>query len=467
MLFNTAQYALFLAAVLIVFRTLPRSWRSNWLLLASLVFYGLWIPVYLLLFVAVLAVNYVLAIAIDRYPGRRWPLAASVGGTLGVLGYFKYRIFFAENLKWLTASATAGGDLSPLFLPLGISFYSFQIIALNVDLFRRQIPLPPSFARYALFIAFFPQLIAGPILRGSEFLSQLDFGGFPTSERTRRGVWLLVVGLAKKVILGDFLLAPFVEGVFAHPGMGGAPAHLLAVYSTAFLIYCDFSGYSDMARGSACLFGFDLPRNFAEPFLSRNPAEFWRRWHMTLSRWLRDYLYIPLGGNRGGSARTLINLTLTMVLGGLWHGASWNFVLWGALHGLLLVAHRLWTNGRGDDRLPWQLIDVGKVTVVFHATCLLWVLFRAPDLSSAATIYRTLLVGDWSGQWPLFQILVVSLCAAAHVVERWVTAEADTLLATTANSSVAAVAEGAMLGGLLALSVLCNGTGGSFIYFQF
>ena len=354
MLFNTAQFAIFFVALLWVYRLLPRGGRNGWLLGASLLFYTLWIPSYLMLLLIDIGVNYALLRGMVRSARPRLYFVASLVFTLGLLACFKYAAFAVETLGPL--AHVLGGAEPPIpevLLPLGISFYSFQILALQIDAYRGDFEAPRSFPRYALFVCFFPQLVAGPILRGREFLPQLERGGELQPERTRRGLWLIASGVVKKVIVGDFLLAPFVDPVFQHPGIADAPVHLLAVYSFAFQIYFDFSGYTDMARGMGLLMGFELPLNFKEPYLSRNPSEFWRRWHITLSRWLQDYLYIPLGGNRGGSFLTYRNLGITMLLGGLWHGASWNFVIWGALHGGILVLHRRFGKPAADVLARW------------------------------------------------------------------------------------------------------------------
>jgi D-alanyl-lipoteichoic acid acyltransferase DltB (MBOAT superfamily) len=268
MLFNTFQFAAFFAIVLLGYRLLPPRARNGWLLGASLLFYSLWIPVYLLLLLVDAGINYVLLRRMARSRRPRLLLGASIAVTLGILASYKYGAFFAATIEPLTRSLLG---LTPpavdLLLPLGISFYSFQIIALSIDAHRGEIEAPRSFGRYLLFVSFFPQLIAGPILRGREFLPQLSRGGQFSSERTRRGLWLIASGLTKKVILGDFLLAPFVNDVYGNPGIASAPVHLIATYSFAFQIYFDFSGYTDMARGMACLLGFELPYNFKEPYL--------------------------------------------------------------------------------------------------------------------------------------------------------------------------------------------------------
>jgi D-alanyl-lipoteichoic acid acyltransferase DltB (MBOAT superfamily) len=378
MLFNTPQFAIFLAAVLAGTFSLPHSKRAPWLLATSLVFYALWLPQYLLLLLFDAGVSFFLLRRMTKSakPGR-W-LAANVVFVLAVLAWFKYAAFLITTaLPILGLRVDAATPLPEIFLPLGISFYSFQMIGLAVDCFRGSIEAPDRFRRYLLFVSFFPQLIAGPILRGRQLLPQLEAMPTPNRDQLRRGVWLLAVGAVKKVVLADWLLAPFVDIAFLVPGQGSAPHALLGLYSFAFQIYFDFSGYTDMARGAALLLGFELPLNFREPYLSRSPSEFWRRWHITLSAWLRDYLYIPLGGNRASRLLTHRNLLLTMLLGGLWHGASWTFVAWGGLHGLLLVGERLVWRERMSAETPLRAADGWRIFVFFHVTCLLWLFFRA------------------------------------------------------------------------------------------
>jgi len=354
-----------------------------------------------------------------------------------------------------------------ILLPLGISFYSFNILGLAIDAGRRRLPRVPSLSHYTLFMVFFPHSIAGPILRGGDFLPQLARGAQFTRERSRRGLWLLASGIAKKMILGDFLLAPFVGEVFSHPGVASAPVHWIALYSFAFQIYFDFSGYTDMARGLACLLGYELPVNFLEPYLSRSPAEFWRRWHMTLSRWLRDYLYIPLGGNRRGPVRTYANLLVTMLLGGLWHGAGWKFLLWGAAHGLLLALHRFVARGstEADSPLTWR--DAPKVLVSFHAICLPWVFFRAASFGDATAFLERLVTGSWLEPWPLLPALVVALCVALHGLERYARPRLAVVRGALGAGWVGALVEGLAFGALVALAIAASGTGAEFIYFQF
>lgn len=468
MLFNTLQFAVFFAVVLLGYRSLPSRYQNTWLLTASLVFYSLWIPVYLFLLLADAGINYALLLAMKRSSKPAPFLAVSIAVTLGILGFYKYAAFFVASIAPLSNSVFG---LSPpavdLLLPLGISFYSFQIIALSIDAYRGEIDAPKGFGRYLLFVSFFPQLIAGPILRGREFLPQLARGGEFSAERTRRGVWLIAAGLTKKVIFGDFLLAPIVNDVYANPGISSAPVHLIATYSFAFQIYFDFSGYTDMARGMACLLGFELPANFREPYLSRNPAEFWRRWHMTLSRWLRDYLYIPLGGNRGSAGRTYVNLMLTMLLGGLWHGAGWNFVIWGGLHGLLLAAHRRFAGRHPGAEHGFRHGDVLRIFFNFHAVCVLWVFFRAATFGDAISILERIAMGSYTAAWPVLPALVVAACFAFHVIERLARLHLPEIRASLGRGPIGWTVEAAALGAVLGLTILASGTGAEFIYFQF
>jgi D-alanyl-lipoteichoic acid acyltransferase DltB (MBOAT superfamily) len=465
MLFPTLQFGLFFAAVLGLHRALPPRRRPDLLLAASLLFYALWIPAYLLLLLAEIAVNYALVRALARRTRPRLVLAATVALDLGVLAWFKYAGLFGETLNaglgWLGRPALPVPDV---LLPLGISFFTFQILGLAVDAYRDAERAPRSLREYALFVSFFPQLVAGPILRGGELLPQIRRGGAATPGRARRGVWLLLSGLGKKVLLADFLLAPFADRVFGSPGVETAAFHLVALYSFAFQIYFDFSGYTDMARGLALLLGYELPPNFLEPYLARNPAEFWRRWHMTLSRWLRDYLYVPLGGNRRGRARTYANLLLTMLLGGLWHGASWNFLLWGGLHGLLLAGHRA-LFPRPDPEAPAGWRDAPHILLTFHAVCGLWVFFRAGSFADALR-FLAALSSDYGTHWPWVQVAVVALCAALHVAERGLRPRLEALRAGL-HPWWGTALEGAAAGAVLAACVAVSGGGNEFIYFQF
>ncbi len=467
MLFNTFQFAIFLAVVLAGYRAVPRDRRASLLLAASLVFYAFWIPAYLLLMLADVGVNYALLRVMVRSRRPRLILACSITFTLGLLAFFKYAAFAVQ----LAAPALDGlfgyaPQVPDVLLPLGISFYSFQIIALAVDTYRGAREPVRSLGRYALFVSFFPQLIAGPILRGDQLLPQLARGGELTPERNRRGLWLITSGLAKKVVLADFLIAGFVDTVFQEPGVGSGAFHLVAVYSFAFQIYFDFSGYTDMARGIALLLGFELPKNFTEPYLSRNPAELWERWHITLSSWLRDYLYIPLGGNRGGRNQTYRNLMVTMLLGGLWHGAGWNFVIWGGIHGVLLAGHRAWVGRRPSGQDPIVARDVLKIGLLFQGICFAWVFFRARTLSDALQVLESIVTGSY-GDWPLLQSGVVILCCGLHCAERLLRTRLPAVREALGRRCWGAFAEAVVMGVVLGLAVVVGDTGGEFIYFQF
>jgi alginate O-acetyltransferase complex protein AlgI len=306
---------------------------------------------------------------------------------LGVLGVFKYFNFFADSFA--KAAATLGWTVDPItlnvVLPIGISFYTFQTIGYCIDVYRGKTAPPPGFLQFSAYVAFFPQLVAGPIERGGHMLPQFSVAHTPSLN----GSWLFLWGLYKKVVIADNL-APFVERVFSSPGTATSSELIAAIIAFAFQIYCDFSGYSDMARGIARMLGFDLILNFNLPYIARTPSEFWQRWHISLSSWLRDYLYVPLGGNRGSTLLTYRNLMLTMLLGGLWHGAAWTFILWGAFHGAILVVYRAlrvdqWLARRRGSAIVLGAQDAALVSLMFVLTCIGWLLFRAPDMQTVFT----------------------------------------------------------------------------------
>ncbi|MGH0035942.1 MAG: MBOAT family O-acyltransferase [Myxococcota bacterium] len=398
MLFNSLSYLAFFAIVLCVYWALPwHRARLGFLLLASWTFYLAWYPIYLFLFLAVTAVNYFAALGVaatrdERPDWSRRIVVATVIVDLGNLALFKYYDFFVQSGAALAHSLTGvewSPPMSDIFLPLGISFYSFQMMAYVIDLGRRQIDVIRNPLKMSLFIAFFPQLIAGPIVRAREFIGQLASRRSFELRRFLHGLDLIAFGLFKKVLIAD-QLAPFVDGVFAAPDGRDPVTLLVAVYAYSAQIYCDFSGYTDIGRGCAYCLGYELPRNFRSPYLSVNVTEFWRRWHITLSNWLRDYLYIPLGGNRSGPLRTYLNLIITMGLGGLWHGASWTFVIWGLLHGGALALTRFVHERRGvaptEPLLPGRLYRLFSIVATFHFVSLAWIFFRAQTFDTAFTI---------------------------------------------------------------------------------
>jgi D-alanyl-lipoteichoic acid acyltransferase DltB (MBOAT superfamily) len=410
MLFPTVTFAVFFLVVYVAnWLTMPRPRLWRWTLLAaSLVFYGWWDWRFVLLLVAAALVNQFLAGRLAaagaaggrprRRPASRGWLAVAVTANLAVLGVFKYFDFFATSLDGLLGTFGLGSSLPllDLVLPVGISFLTFRMLTYVVDVFRGTLA-PVPLLDYAVYVAFFPCLLAGPIARAADFLPQLRGPRDPRSVDAARAFRLILGGLAKKVLIADYLATHLVNGLFAAPEQYSSWETLIGIYAYAVQIYCDFSGYTDIAIGVALLLGFRLPENFDAPYAARSVREFWRRWHMTLSSWLRDYLYIPLGGNRGGRRRTARNLMLTMLLGGLWHGAAWTFVLWGGLHGAALVTER----GAGERRRRLGLPDAGETAwgrarqrlLTFHFVALAWVVFRADTIGGAAAVLARLVTG--------------------------------------------------------------------------
>jgi D-alanyl-lipoteichoic acid acyltransferase DltB (MBOAT superfamily) len=384
-LFNSYEFWVFFALVWALYRMLPHR-RQNLLLLgASYYFYGCWDWRFLGLILATTLVNFFTALGIQTSSNphrRRLLLAASATVCLGLLAFFKYWGFFTESaadlLQWLGFHA----DLATLkiILPVGISFYTFQTMSYTIDVYRKQLEATRSFTDFALYVAYFPQLVAGPIERSSSLLPQLTHPRKWRRGDFSEGFYLILFGLFLKVVVGDNL--GFVaNGIFGAETttLTGSEA-LVGVYCFAFQIYGDFAGYSSIARGVSKWFGIDLMTNFRMPYLARNPTEFWQRWHISLSSWLRDYLYIPLGGNRLGSWRTYRNLMLTMLLGGLWHGAGWTFLAWGGLHGLILCAYR----ALGDRfKLPGRWGHALAILGFFQLVCLAWLFFRADTIGQA------------------------------------------------------------------------------------
>src|SRR3954453_14547877 len=346
MLFPTVAFAAFFAPVFALSWLLmphPRAWKP-FIVAASYVFYAAADWRFCLLLAAVTLANQAAAQLIHRTPDERYRTviaAVAVVFDLALLATFKYYGFFVTSVNSLLAhfSLAAPLPLLSIALPVGISFFTFQAISYTVDVKRRLIA-PSSTLNVAIYLSFFPHLIAGPIVRAREFLPQLDTPRSPSNVALGSAVWLIGIGLIKKVVIADYLARTIGDPVFAVPAAYSAPDAWLAMYAYAAQIFCDFSGYTDMAIGLALLLGFQFPQNFDRPYRATSFQDFWRRWHMTLSRYLRDFLYIPLGGSRGGKLQTARNLMITMLLGGLWHGAAWGFVLWGALHGLYLVAER-------------------------------------------------------------------------------------------------------------------------------
>lgn len=387
MLFPTLEFVVFFVVVLPICWALHQrlwSWKV-FVLCASYFFYGWWDWHFVGLLIALTLANHALAhlMHLARGPARRALLVGVLTLNLGTLGWFKYLGFLSLSLDAILATlhSPVRPPLADVILPVGISFFTFQAISYVVDVYRRQIQ-PTSLLDFAVYLALFPQLIAGPIVRASELLPQLRWCRDPAHIPTGRAFRLIAGGLFKKVVLAERLGAVLVDPVFSDPAAYAAPAVWLGVYGYAAQIYCDFSAYSDIAIGLALLMGLRFPDNFNAPYTATTLQDFWRRWHMTLSRWLRDYLYIPLGGSRFGTIRTYRNLMLTMLLGGLWHGAAWRFVLWGTLHGGYLAAERaLQVRPARTVAGAWL-----RRLWIFHFVCFCWIFFRAPSLTHAGEI---------------------------------------------------------------------------------
>jgi alginate O-acetyltransferase complex protein AlgI len=390
LLFIELNFWVFFAVVFVAYIFMPHRAQNRMLLLASYVFYGAWDWRFLGLILLSTVVDYLVGSrmgAITSQAQRQRLLWVSIGVNLGMLGVFKYLGFFVESFSALLAKTGYQADplMLSIVLPVGISFYTFQTLSYTIDVYRRELKPTKDFLDFALFVAFFPQLVAGPIERARNLLPNIEFPRVLSWQNFRRGSVLCLIGLIKKIIIADGI-AGSVNAVYASPD----PSRLDIVFATwlfAIQIYCDFSGYTDIARGVAKMLGFRLMRNFAQPYFAADPQEFWRRWHISLSTWLRDYVYISLGGNRGGNWKTYRNLMATMTLGGLWHGAAWNFVAWGIYQGALLSVHRALMGahsrtGEGTKRglFAW-LLRIVRIVVFFQVVCYGWLLFRANSFS--------------------------------------------------------------------------------------
>jgi alginate O-acetyltransferase complex protein AlgI len=463
MLFHTPQFFLFLVVVLLLFYTAPRSLRRWILLAASYFFYMCWNAKFILLIIVLTAIDFTAGIWLARLAGgpkRKAALIMSLAANLGFLGFFKYYNFLAGNVATLLGMPIHAFALN-IILPMGISFHTFQSMSYVIDVYRgEQQPITDP-VDYALFISFFPQLVAGPIVRARHFFADLYDWHAPDANQQLRGVLLVVFGLVKKLAIAD-QFARLADQFFAKPA--AYPGWLAAwsgVVAFSIQIFFDFSGYTDMAIGLAQLLGFHFPDNFRRPYLSRGITEFWRRWHISLSTWLRDYLYIPLGGNRHGRWHTYRNLMLTMLLGGLWHGASWNFVIWGGYHGALLSIERVL--GIKDDRRAWRVFDPLRAVLTFALVSISWVFFRAATLHDSVTILGRLFSGPhghiiWP-HWMLWYAVLALLLAALEEREGWF----ERLPAAPAWAYAAAIAVC-----LFCLELIgFTGRAVPFVYFQF
>ena len=479
MLFNSLPFLVFFVVVYGLYRaTMRRLLLQNGILLAaSWFFYGWWDWRFLSLLSVSTVVDYAAGRLLDRRapgtgedgpyalsPGkRRAVLGVSIGAGLAMLGLFKYWNFFAESAVDLLGSLgfQAHAPTLAIVLPAGISFYTFQTMSYTIEVYQGKMRQERSLLNFALFISFFPHLVAGPILRASILLPQFRRPRTITRGHMEDGAWLVFWGLFKKIFVADNLARVAVLG-FVSPVENGGVA-LASVYAFAFQIYGDFSGYTDIARGLAKTMGIELVRNFDLPYFATDPGDFWRRWHMSLSSWLRDYLYIPLGGNRKGTLRTYLNLMLTMVLGGLWHGAAWTFVAWGTFHGVLLAGHRAWAGASpaaGAAGSPWSAW--GKRIVLFHFVCVSWLLFRADSLGQAMQMLSAIF-GEFSFRNARFDsVLFYALPLLAVQALQWKAGD------EFAIRRVPWIPRALVYAGIwFLMTLLGDYSGGQFIYFQF
>jgi D-alanyl-lipoteichoic acid acyltransferase DltB (MBOAT superfamily) len=495
MLFNSPLYGAFLVGAWIVFWLLRRLRvpRALFLVVASygFYFYGTWdaardepVPLaplrWALLCLGVIFVGSTIDYFVGRALGRVKARAArnallltSVVYYLGVLAVFKYWNFAADSFASLFSTLGMHVHVTRLrlVLPFGISFFTFETMSYTIDVWRRELPPTESYLDYLLFVCFFPHLVAGPIVRPGQMLPQLAAEPRADAAMQARGLWRIATGLLKKIVVGDFLAQAIVNRVFATPERYTALEVLLATYAYAVQIHADFSGYSDVAIGSAALFGYELPENFDAPYVSTNLQEFWHRWHISLSTWLRDYLYKPLGGSRGSARATYRNLMITMVLGGLWHGASWNFVLWGALHGGALAVTRMVQRARGAARAArgpgeagWSVGRVVATVATFHFVCFAWVFFRAPSFAHATLALGQIAHGTWVLDHVTVRVIpVVALALLLHFVPRDWEARMREAFARTP-----AIVQGVFLAAAaVALHVAASAKPEPFVYGQF
>ncbi|MEG6507539.1 MBOAT family protein [Methyloligella sp. 2.7D] len=492
MLFPTLDFGLFFLVVFAVaweLRSRPEG-RKTFLVAASYLFYGYWDWRFATLLAASSLINYVagrLIATTEADRAKRQLLAIAVALNLGILGFFKYYGFFLDSLASLLDQAGWQRDLPflEIILPIGISFFTFQGISYVVDVYRKHVTPEENPLDVFLYISFFPQLVAGPIVRAADFLPQLKEEPKLEPSMVAKGIVLILLGLFKKMVIANYLATLLVDDVFFAPDAYSGPDLLLALYGYAVQIYCDFSGYSDIAIGVAALLGFHFKANFLQPYRAASLREFWQRWHISLSTWLRDYLYKPLGGSHHGEAKTHRNLMITMLLGGIWHGAAWTFLIWGGIHGLALVAERairlrvparsgtvaVGGGGKGSAALAAGLPPVTQafktavgVLLTFNIVCLAWIFFRSESLDYALSYLQGLT--DWSGPVELatpFLVALVFFSLAAHFVSEDLTARIAAKL-----EGLGPLGLGAVLGfGLLLIWGIAPPGVAPFIYFQF
>jgi len=424
MLFHSWIFAAFLLIALTGHLALRRTAaNSAWLLLASYAFYGWWNPLLLLLILASTTIDFAAVVQMTKSAHKRRWLVLSIATNLGLLGFFKYAGFVTDNLNLLLAATGYQLPAPAIVLPVGISFFTFQSMSYSIDVYRGAMAPEPSFVRFATFVSLFPQLVAGPIERARNLLPQLVTTARITARDIADGASLFLIGLFKKVALADYL-SLYVDSTYDAPQQHQAPALILATVAFGWQIFFDFSGYTDMARGIARVFGFRLTLNFDNPYAATDLGDFWRRWHISLSTWFRDYVYRPLGGNRCGHRRTVIHLAATMLLSGLWHGAAWGFVIWGALHALgRIVTLPLDRSTYYRERLP-RLV---KQLWVYAFVTFAWVFFRGQSWTTSSLVIERIATTGWTDpQMPWLMLLLICgawcwqlACASEGLPRRW------------------------------------------------
>ncbi len=474
MLFNSLHFLLFFPLVVAIYFLLSVKYRRVFLLAASWYFYMAWKPEYILLLAFSTTADYFAARQMQKsktLTRRRFFLFLSLGINLAVLLGFKYFNFFNYNVSRLLSNFNLFYDshLYDLLLPVGISFYTFQTMSYAVDIYKKRIVAEKNFVKFALFVSFFPQLVAGPIERASHLLPQFDKKFSFDYQRVTDGLKLVIWGFFQKIVIADNM-ARFVEAVYSHPNNYASLDIILATLFFAVQIYCDFSGYTDIARGTAKIMGYDLQANFKRPYFSKSFADFWRRWHISLSRWFRDYVYIQLGGSRVGQWRLYFNIFATFVLSGIWHGARWTFIIWGALHSIYYIAELKFKGKLSFPNItkPWQLkaINLGKVLFVFILVNFAWIFFRSESVKIAVTLIGNIFdfsVLKISFHRPsiLINLLLISFLVFVHLLERKksiieIVSEKHVFLRWTIYYST-----------IMVLFVFGNFNNEEFIYFQF
>lgn len=477
MLFNSFIFFIFLAVILPIFYILPnKTSRNVFLLMASYLFYGYWDWRFCSLLLTSTVVDFFIGQALYNSKSdqrKKLLLITSMCVNLGILGFFKYCNFFIDSFQ--NIANTFGGHFDfvhlNIILPVGISFYTFQTMSYTIDIYRKRLKPTNNIIDFALFVSFFPQLVAGPIERASALLPQLYVKLSPSKDQIKKGIHLIIIGLFKKVMIGD-ASGRIVDHIFTNPSYYSSLELIVGLMLFSLQIYADFSGYSSIARGVAKLLGVELMKNFEQPYLSRNITEFWRRWHISLSSWLKDYLYITIGGNRKGVKRTYVNLFITMLLGGLWHGASWNFVIWGALHGLYLSIHKLilkenkvsesysYTGVLSFARMIFQVL--GTYILVLFA----WLFFRATNLDTVSIFLSKMLHWETSLHSSQFIGILLAFLLVSTLIDVF---EYKTGRHTFLLSIQWTAVRVGVLGALLLVTVvyMYNSDPLPFVYFQF